>query len=496
MATGRAARVENHKWEPDVFLDQRHRVLSKWATGAEVDLEEAIRYHRTLPERKNAARVLERAKAAGVTLLQPRAGVASLEKMIQLLRALETHGADILPVTVDDYTRNERYAEALHGLAESETAGRSLLNGFPIVNHGVRRCRTLVEAVDRPLRVRAASPVPGLSQEIAFASGCTGTSLGGVTFAIGYNKNLPLGESIRNWQYVARLMGVYEEAGIALKGGIYLPLSTVVPPCLNHAASIVDAILSVEQGVTHVCIGYPQQGNLLQDVAAAQVLEPLTVEYLDRLGYRGVTVTTAFHPWMGSFPAEPARAFAVISSGALAAAIAGVTQVMVKTPDEAIGVPTTESNVMGIACTRHILSLFAAQRIDLGGALTEEKDVLADEVRAILDRTLELGDGDVAKGVVLAFPAGILDVPFSPNVNNRGRVMAVRDVEGAARFFDTGDLPFGPALKAFHKAKVDRRRLADPTRSPYQMLVDDVYAIAKGIGIGRRVIREGDRSCG
>ncbi len=479
--------VENRKWDPETFREERRRILSKWPTGSAIDLEEAVGYHQTLPETKNVARLLERAKQQRLTLVQPRAGVASLGKMIELLRTLDANGADILPVTVDEYTRRGRYAEAGRGIEESEQAGRSLLNGFPVVNHGVQACRSLVEAVGRPVRVRAASTAPGLAQEIALAGGFTGTSLGGVTFAIGYDKSLPLEESIRNWQYVARLIGVYEDRGIPIKGGIYLPLSTVVPPCLNHAASIVDAILSVEQGLKHLCIGYPQQGHLVQDVAAAQVLEDLTLKYLGRLGYGDVTVTTAFHQWMGSFPADPARAFAVISAGALAAAIAGVTQVMAKTPDEAVGVPSADSNVMGIACTRQILNIFGAQRIDLGSALQEEKDVLVQEVCAILDRILDLGDGDVAQGVTAAFTAGVLDVPFSPNLTNHGSVMAVRDVEGAVRFFDTGNLPFDHTVKAFHKAKVDRRRRAEAMRSPYQMLIDDVRAIAHGMVVGRKV---------
>lgn len=489
MAVAEASTVElkNKKWDLDYFYNKRTEILSKWPTGAEVDLEEAIRYQKLVPESKNAGRVLAEAKKHGRILMQPRAGVASLDRMIELLVGLEDHGADILPVTVDGYTRNGQYLEAGNGIEESEKAGRSMLNGFPVVNHGVQGCRRLLEAGHRPLRLRAASPVPGLAQEIGLASGFTGTSLGGVTFAIGYNKDLPLEESIRNWQYVARLIGIYEEAGILIKGGIYLPLSTVVPPCLNHATSIIDALLSVEQGVRHVCIGYPQQGHLIQDVAAVRALEELTEEYLKKLGYHGVVVTTAFHQWMGSFPADQASAFAVISAGAFAAAIARPTQVMVKTPDEAIGIPTQESNVMGMACTRQILNLFANQTIDLGPALREEKEVICQEVRAILDRTLHLGDGDIAKGVTAGFAAGVIDVPFSPNVNNRDKVMAVRDAEGAVRFFDTGNLPFPKELKLFHKAKMEKRRKAEETLSPYQMLIDDVRAIAHGGAIGTRL---------
>ncbi len=39
-------------------------------------------------------------------------------------------------------------------------------------------------------------------------------------------------------------------------------------------------------------------------------------------------------------------------------------------------------------------------------ALAEETAVIDEETRCILDRTLELGDGDIAVGTVRAFEAG------------------------------------------------------------------------------------------
>ena len=50
---------------------------------------------------------------------------------------------------------------------------------------------------------------------------------------------------------------------------------------------------------------------------------------------------------MGGFPADEAKAFGVISTGAATAALAGATKVIVKTPHEAIGIPTKEANAHG-----------------------------------------------------------------------------------------------------------------------------------------------------
>ena len=54
------------------------------------------------------------------------------------------------PTTTDSYTRNEQWVSAQRGIEESQKAGRSMLNGFPMVNYGVSGTRKLVEAIDKP----------------------------------------------------------------------------------------------------------------------------------------------------------------------------------------------------------------------------------------------------------------------------------------------------------------------------------------------------------
>ena len=57
--------------------------------------------------------------------------------------------------------------------------------------------------------------------------------------------------TIRDWQYVDRLTGLYEEMGVSINREPYGPLTgTLVPPCISHAAAIIEALLAAEQGVT------------------------------------------------------------------------------------------------------------------------------------------------------------------------------------------------------------------------------------------------------
>lgn len=123
---------------------------------------------------------LARAEASGKTLLQPRAGVALLLEHIRLLQDLSPF-CDVLPTTVDAYTRHNRYHEAEKGIERSRAAGTSLLNGFPPVNHGVAGCQRLVDNLEKPVQVRHGTPDARLLAEITLAAGFSSFEGGGIS---------------------------------------------------------------------------------------------------------------------------------------------------------------------------------------------------------------------------------------------------------------------------------------------------------------------------
>jgi len=479
--------LENKKLELDAFRSTRQDVLKQWPTGRDVDFEEAVSYQKRIPAGKRFNGKLAEAVEKGITLIQPRAGVALPQEHIRLLRYLETEGeADLLPTTIDSYTRHNRYEEAEKGIRESRTEGRSLLNGFPAVNHGVAICREVTESVSLPVQVRHGTPDARLLAEITIAGGFTSYEGGGISYNIPYSKNISLERTLLDWQYVDRLMGLYEEAGVSINREPFGPLTgTLVPPCISHSVAILESLLAAEQGVKNLTVGYGQCGNLLQDVAAIRSLKSLTREYLTRFGYGDVTVTTVFHQWMGGFPQDEAKAFGVISWGAAAATLAGATKVIVKTPHEALGVPTMEANAQGLRATKQVTAMLRDQRLQRTPELIGEMEMIAAETRCILDRTLELGEGDWAKGTVRAFQAGIIDIPFAPSRSNAGKALPARDNTGAIRFLDFGALPFDEDIMAFHRDKIEDRAKKEGRAASFQMVIDDVYAIGKGFLVGR-----------
>lgn len=117
--------------------------------------------------------------------------------------------------------------------------------------------------------------------------------------------------------------------------------------------------------------------------------------------------------------------------------------------------------------------------------LLQEMSIIKKETMTLIDRTYELGEGDLAAGVERAFQAGVLDVPFAPSRVNRGRIMPARDNNGAVRLLDFGNMPMPPEIRDFHKEKVAERGRREERDPNFQMVIDDIYAVSKGMLVGR-----------
>ena len=478
-----AADVRQKRWQWDEFLQMRKEVLARWPTGREVDLEETVAYQREIPKHKNFALTVLRAKSEGITLAQPRGGFATVEEQIALLKALQDQGgADLLPLTTDSYTRNERFAEAEKGLAQSISAGRSLLNGLPLVNHGVKAVRRVTQAVEKPTMVLSGTSRPCLTAEVGLAGGATGFLGGGISYTLSYTKELPIAEGIRNYQYLDRLCAHYWEQGAPIhreQPGFLT--GTLIPPGLGVAIAVIEALLGAGQGLPHYSVGLGQALCLAQDVAALRALERVCREYLERFGFGATTLTIASHQWMANFPQDEAQAVGVIALGAVIAGTAGVTQVITKSAHEALGIPSPEVNAAGVRLTQQVLRMLEQWRLPLDPEVATEEAMVAAEARAILDRTLDLGDGDWALGAIRAVEAGVIDVPWSPSRFNAGKALPGRDRFGAVRYLAHGDIPVPPEVREYHRSKLADRSGGGSSGMMSERLLADLTAVSRPV---------------
>lgn len=479
--------MKDRKISLDDFLRERQQVLKGWPTGEGLSLDDAAAYQQTIAPEKNFALAMKRAKETETVLLQPRAGVALVDEHIRLLQYLETQGqADLLPTTIDAYTRQNRYTEAQTGIDKSIAAQKSLLNGFPAVNHGVAECRRVTESIKSPIQVRHGTPDARLLAEITLAAGFTSYEGGGISYNIPYAKNVSLENSMAYWRYIDRLTGWYQDQGIHINREPFSPLTgTLVPPFVCLTVSIIEGIAALKQGVKSITLGYGQGGNLVQDVAAMCALRELAAEYFQREGLDDYDLTTVFHQWMGGFPENEAKAFSVITWGATVAHFAKATKVIVKTPHEAMGIPTKEANAQGLLASRQAINMLREQALPMGSKFRREIDLIKAEVTCVMDKIYELGLGDVEEGVIAAIKVGVLDIPFAPAAVNYGKLLPIRDDEGFIRIYSWGKTPISDEIRAFHAKRLKRRAKTEGRTVGFQMVTDDIYAISKGKLVGR-----------
>ncbi|MER6067842.1 methylaspartate mutase subunit E [Streptomyces sp. NPDC001817] len=464
------------------FLAEREEVLETWHTGQGArDLEDNAAFLLRQPSFPRAH--LPSRERTLPMLIQPRSGVALAADQRTAFVELRRSGADVLSYQVDSLTRNNAYAMAADAIAESKERGTSTLNGFPMVNHGVEVLRRIISEVEVPLQTRHSTRDPRLLAEISCAGGVTGYEGGAITYNVPYFKDYPLADSLRRWQYVDRLCGHYaEEYGVVIDREFFGTLTAVlIPPSLAITVNLVEAILAAGQGVRSVSLGYAEQGNRSQDVAAIRVLRELGEKYLANLGHHGVQINTVFHQHMAAFPQELGRARQLIVGSAASARLSGASRLIVKTPVEATNIPTVADNREGLALSR--LSAASAESTPLDERrVDEETTVLRSEVEQLFESILVAGDGSLTEGVTRAFERGYLDIPFAPSRCNRGAVLTARDVDGAVRFLDTGHLQFSSDIVEFHRERMAERKRSStpPVSDDWQLVELDVLQLPSG----------------
>ena len=337
-------KLKNKKLDEREFLNMRGPVLDLWPTGREVDLDEAVEYQKKLPQSKNWHALARKLNAEGRTAIFPRAGTGLLEAQISLSRKLEESGVPFIPVTTDSYTRQLDFQKVASILDEMRKTGRNLLNGFPIINYGVKQTRKLVESVSvGAFNPRLSLKSYKLATEISFAAGMTAVAACPFISWAAYEKNATLEESMATNQYVHRLIGYYADRGIIIStdnhGWI---LTGMQPMTVNLATTIADAIMVAEQGGKSITSVVHLMGNMAQDLAWIRVTPKLMREYLDGLGYKDVEIAGVFaqHTPLFPMPQEMGGAFAFPNYTAMVAALGKAEAVSVRTIDEALGIPT------------------------------------------------------------------------------------------------------------------------------------------------------------
>ncbi|MFC1980857.1 hypothetical protein ACFLVN_01245 [Chloroflexota bacterium] len=467
-------KLENRKWTEDEFFAMRKEVLAQWPTGKEVeDINEGIEYCKKLPPTKNAYLRQKLSKKLGVKQIMTALGHGTLELNLEHINYVVSAKPDNWLLFTDTYTRNNRYEQAKSGLERSYKEGFSVLNGYPLVNYGLKPTRKLTESVDGAFFSNNSDADARLELELMFASGTTGYVENPIAEVFQHGRDFPLEKRMQYSQYTSRLAAYYEEHGVPIEVDPYANLSGWDHPGFKVTIVTLGALVSITQGCKHLCLILGSSMNLIQDAAARHVALKLIKEYAAKFGHPDIDLYSKGNPWMGAWPLDKGQAAAVLAWPIIIASLAGYDKVLLKAVDEAHAVPTKEGHLESMKICRQLLNIMGSQRLTESEELALEREMIEKEAKATIDKVIEMGDGDPLVGAAKATDAGVLDTIYSSYRRVKKDVLVVRDIHGAIRYLKYGNLPLPKEVIEYNQAKIAEREKVEGRKADINMVIND-----------------------
>jgi methylaspartate mutase epsilon subunit len=211
---------------------------------------------------------------------------------------------------------------------------------------------------------------------------------------------------------------------------------------------------------------------MVQDLATANVLRSLTRRYLDECDFGSVATYLVYHQWMGQFPPQREKAAALIAGGSVIASMISADKVVVKTVDEALGVPRAEINAEAVDTVRYVLRTCGCLETVTSPLVEREAALIETEACAILDTIFDMPGQAFWQSVFRAFQLGYIDVPFSPHADNANRLISMRDANGSIRIVEPGAVPISHDDVQRERKLLETRK--DRTEKTYLQLLSDI----------------------
>ncbi len=389
----------------------------------------------------------------GKTLVQPRGGFPTYNKMFSLYEQFTTAGVDVLPLTIDSHTRLNDYSSAAKMLRLSEESEVDMLNGYPLINHGYRTSRKMMTHFNTPISLRHGTPDARLLVDIAIASGIFEIEGGPITYLLPYSKNFPLDKAFLYWKHVERVCAKYSTLNEPINRESFGPLTaTLVPPAITIVIQIAEMLLSLEEGVKSFSVSFSQTGSVNQDIVTAAVLRKSAQKYANKIGCGDANINLVYHQWMGAFPRNKEFSESLINTSTVIAAMVGADKIITKTRAEAFGIPTKEDNGRAVQNVQYTLNMLKG----LPCVVDEEEE---ENLTKCVDEIFEAIFNDKAdtlwRQIFNSIKNGIIDVPFSPHIINNNEAITVRDKNSNIRIYEKGKIPISDKSFKYERSKLD-----------------------------------------
>ncbi len=325
------------------------------------------------------------ARQAGELVVQPRMGFDHPTKMRLGLQAVRDASARVVgTITLDSYTRVGDLASTVQALREGKE-----LNGYPIVSHGTKRTREMLEGIQAnnfPIQVRHGSPLPEHIFASVLACGIDATEGGPISYCLPYGRT-PLREAISSWRRCADLAATSAANGHVLHietfGGCML--GQMCPPSMLVAISVLESLFFIQRGVPSVSLSYAQQTSFEQDVAAIRALRHLAARWLPNTDWHIVLYT-----YMGVFPRTEDGARDLLRQSVHIALRGGAERLIVKTVAEAHRIPTIEENVQALELAAQHWRNLQAEDKNTGYCELAHYETVLSEATTLIESVLSL----------------------------------------------------------------------------------------------------------
>jgi len=389
----------------------------------------------------------------GKTLVQPRGGFPTYDKMFSLYEEFVKTGVDVLPMTIDSNTRLNDYANAKKMLELSEKENQDLLNGYPLISHGYKKTRKMITHFDTPISLRHGTPDARLLVDMAIASGAFEIEGGPITYILPYSKNFPQDKAFLYWKHVEKVTAKYSQLNEPINRESFGPLTaTLVPPVITIVIQIAEMLLSLEEGVKSFSVSFAQTGSLNQDLVTAKVLRKLAKKYAQQIGCEDATINLVYHQWMGAFPRDKNKSDSLINVAAMIAGMVQADKIITKTRAEAFGIPTKEENGQAVGNVKYTLDILRGlpNFVD-----EEEEENLTRQVDEVFEAIFNDKADSLWRKIFNSIKSGIIDVPFSPHIINNNELITVRDDNSNIRIYKKGKLPISDKSFRYEQSKLN-----------------------------------------
>ena len=318
----------------------------------------------------------------------------------------------------------------------------------------VKIAKELIDSANLPVSLRHGTPYAFDLIKRAVEIGITEIEGGPLSYSLPYSRDSDLVRVINSWKEAELVCSKSQDIVVRETFGILT--ACLVPPIVSVLVNALEcAFIETFKGGTPMA-SFGATGSDYQDAAAVESFRLVYPWLKERLQLPESDFLVAFHHWMGPFPKDKELAESIIVSGTQLAVLTGANKVVTKTVDEALGVPTDDSNAAGVRLTKSVLEE-SLSLLKIAPALSrseEDISLIVKECKIQLEKLLER-TSDICEILFDAVKTGLIDPPFAPHRACRGNLKSLRAIDGSVRI--TTDFPgvFSEGFIQFERKALD-----------------------------------------